>query len=308
MIKKNDFFTKRNDHSQIVEYNNPQFECFSSISYFAPDHHYFVPDHWHEDLEYLYVTEGELEYHVNGQTILLHEKEGILVNSRRIHSNRSVPGKRCAFYCAIVHPCLLCSTRYIEQTYVFPVISPGSFDYLLLTAENWTRQIVAELVRMFETPAFENIELEILETSIRLIRIIYSHMEKTALPAALPSAEINTFKAMLLYIQEHYREKVSLSDIAGAGNVGKTLCARLFRTYTSKTPGEYLIHYRIQKSIDLLSSTNDSITDIAYAVGFSSASHYTKTFREIMDCTPLKYRSGTVEHTASYHLISREEP
>jgi len=33
-----------------------------------------------------------------------------------------------------------------------------------------------------------------------------------------------------------------------------------------------------------------SITEISYATGFSSASHYTKTFREMMGCTPLKFR------------------
>ena len=107
--------------------------------------------------------------------------------------------------------------------------------------------------------------------------------------------------------QLHVRnEKVSLEEIADVGSVGKTLCTKLFRTYTSKTPGEYLIHYRIQKSLDLLTYTRDSITDIAYAVGFSSASHYTRTFRDIMGCTPLKYRTNTVEDTASYHLVSRD--
>ena len=77
MIKVNDFFTKRNDQSQILEYNNPQFECYSVSSYFSPNQRYFVPDHWHEDLEYFYVIEGELKFHVNGQTIILHAKEGI---------------------------------------------------------------------------------------------------------------------------------------------------------------------------------------------------------------------------------------
>ena len=281
MIKENDFFTKRNDHSQIIEYNNPQFECFSSSAYFSANQHYFVPDHWHEDLEYLYVVEGELEYHVNGQNIIIHAGEGILVNSKRIHSNRSLPGKSCAFYCAIVHPCLLCSNRYIQQTYLFPVISPNSFDYLLLSSGDWTKQIIDELVRMFESPDIKNIELEILESFIRMFKILYAHLEKAVLPSPVSAARIGTFKSMLLYIQEHYHEKVSLEEIADVGSVGKTLCTKLFRTYTSKTPGEYLIHYRIQKSLDLLTYTRDSITDIAYAVGFSSASHYTRTFRDI---------------------------
>lgn len=152
---------------------------------FSPNQRYFVPDHWHEDLEYFYVIEGELKFHVNGQTIILHAKEGILVNSKRIHSNQSLPGKSCVYYCAIVHPCLLCSTKYIEQTYVQPVISPSSFDYLLLSHDDWTSQIIKELVRIFETPGFDNIELECLEALIRILNILYSHLEKTTLPSPL---------------------------------------------------------------------------------------------------------------------------
>ena len=98
-------------------------------------------------------------------------------------------------------------------------------------------------------------------------------------------------------------EKISLEDIARAGNVGKTLCAKLFKKYVSKTPGEYLIFYRIQKSIELLTDTNMSTTEISYATGFSSASHYTKTFRELMGCTPLKYRKENPKYEYEYCLI-----
>ncbi len=134
-----------------------------------------------------------------------------------------------------------------------------------------------------------------------MFKILYAHLEKTTLPSPVSSSQTSTFKSMLLYIQEHYHEKVSLEEISAAGSVGKTLCAKLFRTYTSKTPGEYLIHYRIQKSLDLLTYTRDSITDIAYAVGFSSASHYTRTFREVMGCTPTEI---SCQYCKKYHELS----
>lgn len=118
-----------------------------------------------------------------------------------------------------------------------------------------------------------------------------------------PFFNVETFKTMMIFIQEHYMEKISLEDIAKAGNVGKTLCAKLFKKYVSKTPGEYLIFYRIQKSIELLTDTNMSTTEISYAAGFSSASHYTRTFRKLMGCTPLKYRKGNPKYEYEYCLI-----
>ena len=303
MIESQDIIAKRHDGSQVVEYNNPFFPCFAANSYFTADKTFYATEHWHEDLEYLYVLAGELEYSVNGEKIMLHTGEGILVNSKRIHSNRSVPGVHCAFYCAITHPSLLCPSRYMEQTYVKPLIGSHSFDYLLLKNDDWTVSIIEELKRLFDYRDPKTVELEIFEASVRICKIIYQHVQVNPPGIEAPSFNVGTFKTMMIFIQDHYMEKISLEDIAGAGNVGKTLCAKLFKKYVSKTPGEYLIFYRIQKSIELLTDTNMSTTEISYATGFSSASHYTKTFRELMGCTPLKYRKKNPKYEYEYCLI-----
>ena len=307
MIELQDIIAKRHDGSQVVQYNNPLFPCFATNPYFPADKTFYATEHWHEDLEYLYVLTGELEYSVNGEKIILHTGEGILVNSKRIHSNRSVPGVHCAFYCAITHPSLICASKYLEQTYLNPLIDSQSFDYLLLKKDDWTVSIIEELKRLFDYQDPKTVELEILEASVRIGKIIYKHMQINSSCKEISSFNVGTFKAMMIFIQEHYMEKISLEDIAGAGNVGKTLCAKLFKKYVSKTPGEYLIFYRIQKSIELLTDTNMSTTEISYATGFSSASHYTKTFRELMGCTPLKYRKENPKYEYEYCLIPTDK-
>ena len=307
MSEKRDIITKRHDRSQVVQYNNPLFECFAANPYYTSDQTFYATEHWHEDLEYLYVLDGEMEYNVNGEKIMLHTGEGILVNSKRIHSNRSVPGVHCAFYCAITHPSLMCPTKYIEQTYVNPLTDSHSFDYLLLRKDDWTVCIIEELKNLFQYQDPKTIELEILEASVRICKKLYQHVQiTTSYMETSTSPDIGTFKTMMLFIQDHYMEKISLEDIANAGNVGKTLCAKLFKKYVSRTPGEYLIFYRIQKSIELLTETNMSTTEISYATGFSSASHYTKTFRELMGCTPLKYRKENPKFQYEYCLIPSE--
>jgi AraC family transcriptional regulator, melibiose operon regulatory protein len=297
----------RSDRSQVVEYNNPLFECFAQTSYYPANKPYHITEHWHEDLELFYILDGELGFSVNGKSIILHAGEGILVNSKRIHSNHSVPGKPCAFYCSIIHPSLLCSSKYIEQTYLAPLLGANSFDYLLLNRNDWTHVIIDEMERLFEDSDNKTIELDILESSFRIWKNIYKHVETPPTTAGPASFEIGTFKSMILFIQHHYMEKISLEEIAASGNVGKTLCAKLFKKYASKTPGEYLIYYRIQKSIELLTKTNLSITEISYATGFSSASHYTKTFRERMGCTPLKFRKDNANDKLNFSLIPQRE-
>lgn len=293
MIKEYRKSILSNDKSQIVAYNNPLFYCFAQQSFFTSDTVYIMPEHWHEDMEYFYVLEGQMEYNVSGEWIHLSAGEGICVNSKRIHSNRSIRGEYCIFYCVIIHPSYLCVSHYIEQKYIAPILGPDSFDYLRLQKNDWTNQILTELMRLFQASNEEGRELEIIEVSFRITRLIYINRKPEAAQGSTSVQYANTFKTMILYIQDHYTDKLSLEEIADAGNVGKTLCAKIFRKFADKTPGDYLIHYRIGKGIELLKGSEMSVTDISYATGFNSASHFTKTFKEIMGCTPNKWRDTT---------------
>lgn len=308
MIDSSDIITMRSDGSQVIEYNNPLFECFAIKSYCTSNQTYHVTEHWHEDLECFYIIDGELEYSVNGRSMILHAGEGICVNSKRIHSNHSIPGKSCAFYCSIIHPSLLCVSKYMEQTYVAPLLGPNSFDYLLLNRNDWTSIIIEELERLFESVDTKSIELDILGSFFEIWKTIYKHAEIPPVTAETSTYKTGIFKSMMMFIQDHYMDKISLEEIAAAGNIGKTYCLKLFKKFTSKTPGEYLIYYRIQKSIDLLTKTDLSITEISYATGFSSASHYTKVFREIIGCTPTKYRKDNSNGIFNYFLIPLKSP
>lgn len=279
------------DKSQNFQYANKLFRCIADQSFYSSDLDYYIPEHWHEDLEYLVVLDGTLNYNINGQNIVLNKGEGICVNSKRIHSNNSPKGAHCLFFYVILSPSYLCATPYIEQKYVEPVIGPKSFDYLLLKEDSWTKPILDELFRMMSQGNNDAIELEIIEVSFRVLRFLYNNMSPEIKGVSVSPIYDESFKSMLSYIHENYANKVSLDDIARAGKVGKTLCAKLFKKFTSQTPGDYLIHYRVSKGMELINEGRLSITEIAYAVGFTSASHFTKTFRQLTGTTPNKFKN-----------------
>lgn len=286
--------TTRTDKSQVVNYNNPLFYCFADKHSFSGDKTFHVVEHWHEDIEYLHVVEGKLHFTVNGEKFLLSSGEGVIVNSKRIHENHSEPNTPCTFYCMIINPTYLNVSNYIEQKFVAPILSPNSFDYLRINKHDWTAPIVERLENLFEHGNPNTLELEILETTFATLRYISQNVDLSAAKNSVSPIYVNTFKDMMTFISEKYAEKITLEDIANAGNVGKTLCTKIFKKYVSDTPGDYLIKYRVQKSIGLLTSTDLSITDIAYASGFTSASYYTKTFRELIGYTPNKYRNTNI--------------
>ena len=97
---------------------------------------------------------------------------------------------------------------------------------------------------------------------------------------------------ILMYIQEHYAEKITLADIAATANICQSECCRFFKKHMNESLFDYLLSFRIEKSLPLLVDQQLSITEISNLCGFSSSSYYTKVFREHMGCTPTAYQAG----------------
>jgi two-component system response regulator YesN len=69
-----------------------------------------------------------------------------------------------------------------------------------------------------------------------------------------------------------------------------TYFCRFFRKVTGKTLTEYLLCMRIDKGMELLFNGNQSVTEIAYAVGFGSHSYFDRVFRRLTGRAPLEFR------------------
>ena len=95
---------------------------------------------------------------------------------------------------------------------------------------------------------------------------------------------------MIAFIELHYKEKITLSDIASSGNICKTSCYTIFKKFTGRTPVEYLNFHRLRKSIELMKSTDMTLTQICYESGFSGSSYFAESFRKAFGCSPSEYK------------------
>jgi signal transduction histidine kinase/DNA-binding LacI/PurR family transcriptional regulator/AraC-like DNA-binding protein len=96
----------------------------------------------------------------------------------------------------------------------------------------------------------------------------------------------------MAFIHEHYAESLSRQAIANHVAVNERYLTRCFHHETGLTPTAYLARYRIDRAKALLACTDDSITEIALATGFSSSSHFSRVFRAEAGLTPMAYRNG----------------
>ena len=97
------------------------------------------------------------------------------------------------------------------------------------------------------------------------------------------------------YIRDHSAEKFSLSVMAGRLHVDKSYLLRTFREVTGHTLLAYHNLVRCENARHLLTRPELSVSYIASAVGYVSASHFTQIFRKITGMTPTQYRNRYLE-------------
>ena len=220
---------------------------------------------------------------------------GIIVNTNRLHFGYAVDDGDCVFLVLLLHSSLLGGDAYIESHYVNPLFYDTDSDAILLSLDvAWHSQALLLIKAMFqlaqEQPSHYEFQIHIQFASLWLL--LYENIVAKNGSHQRSCVPSNHMKDMIGYIQKHYPEKISLHDIASAGLMCRSKCCHLFKQTLHQTPIEYLLHYRIQKSMSLLADGNLTITAIAAACGFSGASYYTEVFHKIMGISPSVYRKS----------------
>ena len=93
------------------------------------------------------------------------------------------------------------------------------------------------------------------------------------------------------YIEEHYTEELSLGQVAAAVHTSPFYFSKLFKRATGINFTEFVSRLRTEKAKNLLLDPNLRVSEIAYAVGFQSLTHFNRVFKKIVGQSPTKYRA-----------------
>ena len=89
-----------------------------------------------------------------------------------------------------------------------------------------------------------------------------------------------------------YAEPLDVNAVAAVAHISPAHFSRCFRSVYGETPHRYLQRRRVERSMFLLRETDRSVTDVCFAVGFTSLGTFSRTFRAIVGETPSAYRVG----------------
>src|SRR5580765_1064950 len=89
-----------------------------------------------------------------------------------------------------------------------------------------------------------------------------------------------------------YAEALDVRAVANVAHISPAHFSRSFRSVFGETPHRYLQRRRVERSMFLLRETDLTVTEVCFAVGFTSLGTFSRTFRAIVGETPSGYRAG----------------
>lgn len=99
------------------------------------------------------------------------------------------------------------------------------------------------------------------------------------------------------FIENHYADDITLDKLAEENYISKYYLVHEFNKHLGTTPIAYQQKCRINEAKNMLTSTELRIVDIAFEVGYSSASHFSQRFKTEEKCSPFQYRKRSAEKT-----------
>src|SRR6476660_4196704 len=90
------------------------------------------------------------------------------------------------------------------------------------------------------------------------------------------------------WMREHLDQEISMEEMAEGAGVSPFHFLRTFRRFTGVTPALFLSALRLEEAKRLLLTTERSVTDICFDVGYSSVGTFTTRFTQLVGLSPAR--------------------
>ena len=246
--------------------------------------------HWHEDLQFILVLEGTIEVQTLDTSVLIRTGEGLFINKNVVHDVRRLEN---CHYNSFLFPAYFLEfyAGSPAKDFVDSVTSNDRMAFIhFTTALDWHKEVIAQLKKLVQIEKNKT-DFYVYEVLVRLSLLWLVMRRHVTLPQEQRESIVRLrMQKILRFIEEHYAEDITLTDLSMSANISKSECSRCFKLSMNTTPYKYLTEYRLSKAAQLLKKTNEPIGNIAAAVGFHQMSHFGKCFKEKTGCSPKAYR------------------
>ena len=261
----------------------------SSIRIWYSDIPWRYETHDHSAVEVLLTIEGAVTYTVADTVYQVRKGEVLIIPPDMPHSLSMEEGS--SRYLFLFEPDAIMSMRDIKSIAMY-----FNKPFYLRDGSEAHVRIRELLLRARDT--YEKREMMWNTVCYSCILRIYATLGQQYLSGIRPrtddgmrNMDSEVITAVMTYINNHYREELSLEDVARFAGFSRYYFSRSFKRQTGYSFKDYLCQKRLQVAMDLLIRTNRSMRDVAIESGFGSVATFNRVFRDHKNCTPTQYRA-----------------
>ena len=250
-----------------------------------------IMTHWHEEAELTLITKGSCIYQIDLIDYEVNEGDLLFIPPLLLHSIRH---NETADFCSetyVFHVNFLggnttdiCSTRYLT-----PIINHElSVPYHIPSAHPVypsLRECFTKITSLYTEQGFGyEIALKSFLLQALFLLLQYSNPE-----SATVSASSDKLKNVLDYIDLHYAETLSISELAELCYFSEYHFMRFFKKHMNMTCIQYINNVRLEKAVELFEHGENSILEVSLSVGFHNLSYFHRAFKAKYHMTPLSF-------------------
>ena len=248
-----------------------------------------IPAHTLKYFQLVYVEKGEMEVWINGRIYTIHEKELIVIQ----------PYETMAYLRGVLprgaHSFLQIDTNPIGETVISSELLKSLQFYLKMPSPR-----VLRLGSSYSAP-FEGIIQEFRKSSEWSVETAVSHFkilcvnlirayEKIVKEQNIPENSSELLEDIDDYIDDNMDKDISVSQLAKIAGYSENHFRVQFKKITDMSPLKYVNMKKVDTAREMLMNNTQSITDIAFELGFSSCQYFSTFFKKQTSFTPDEFR------------------
>jgi len=252
-----------------------------------------LESHWHEQFEILYFEQGEALLHCNCQAYDVKTGDLMIINNNEIHCGETLC-QHLIYYIVKVDLNFLLSSQvdFCQTKYINPLLQ-GRIRFQNHIKQN--DQLVEQIQQIVKEYTQQEIgcELAIKEHIYHIIVLLLRQYKQELFNNNGYDRQqkgMNQLRTVLEYIDRHYNENISLTQLANLANMSNQHFCRIFKSTTGKRPVDYINYLRINKAVTFLSESDLNISEVAMAVGFDDSNYFSRLFKKYQKTSPSEMR------------------
>lgn len=262
-----DFTNKSNLRESIIIHN-------ATSAHYVGDWH--SNPHTHNYTELFYVVSGQCQFCVEDDCFSVSANQLVVINTNVMHTEKSYETQPMEYISIGLDGIRLVSSKTTNPQ--IRIFSHPSNETILDCMQN----ILQELQN--QSPQFQTVCSAYIEILARLLIRCASDPNQFS---SVISRQCHTVRQ---YIEQHYKERLTLDLLAQVANADKFYLAHNFKEIFGTSPITYMVTCRIQEAKQLLSETDLPLTKISRSLGFSSTRYFSQSFNKIEGISPADYR------------------